>query len=218
MTVAQEPVSIPRIGDKAPDFTAETTQGMLTFSDWQGKSWVVMFSHPADFTPVCTTELTEFARREKEFSDRNCKLIGVSVDSIHSHLAWVMNIEKNLGVRLNYPLVADISTQVAQKFGMIHPNESATATVRALFFIDPERTVRALIYYPLNTGRSVDEVVRTLDALQTATKHTVACPVDWKPGEKVIVPPPRSMAQIDERQGKPYEFVDFYLAKKDLEA
>jgi peroxiredoxin (alkyl hydroperoxide reductase subunit C) len=217
MTATQDVVSLPRIGDKAPDFQSETTHGVLKFSEWQGNSWVVFFSHPADFTPVCTTELTEFARRSKEFADRNCKLLGVSVDSIHSHLAWVMNMEEKLSVRIPYPMVADISMEVARKFGMIHPNESATATVRALFVIDPERTIRAIIYYPLTNGRNVDEVVRILDALQTSSKHTVATPVDWRPGDKVIVPAPRTLATIDERRTKKdLQFTDFYLAKKDI--
>jgi peroxiredoxin 2/4 len=217
MTATQDVVSLPRIGDKAPDFKSETTHGVITFSEWQGNSWVVFFSHPADFTPVCTTELTEFAKRSKEFSDRNCKLLGVSVDSIHSHLAWVLNMEEKLGIRIPYPMVADISMDVAKKFGMIHPNESTTATVRALFVIDPERTIRAIIYYPLTNGRNVEEVIRLLDALQTSSKHSVATPVDWKPGQKVIVPAPRTLATVDERRGKPgLEFTDFYLAKKNL--
>lgn len=215
--MSQEVVSLPRIGDKAPDFKSETTHGVITFSEWQGKSWVVFFSHPADFTPVCTTELAEFARREKEFSDRNCKLIGVSIDSIHSHLAWVMNMEQHLGIRIPYPMVADISMEVARKYGMIHPNESATATVRALFVIDPDHNIRAMIYYPLTNGRNVEEVVRLLDALQTSSKHTVATPVDWRPGQKVIMPAPRTLATVDERlKNSSLEFTDFYLAKKDL--
>ena len=152
--------SLTRIGDAAPDFTAQTTQGELTLSTWQEGKWVVLFSHPADFTPVCSTELTEFGRRYKEFEQRGVKLIGISVDSIHSHLAWHQNLGKILGVTLPYPLIADSTRAVSELYGMIHPGASATVTVRALFVIDPKRVVRALIYYPLNIGRNVEEVVR----------------------------------------------------------
>ncbi len=148
------PVSLPRIGDTAPDFTAVTTHGELTFSAWQGDSWAVLFSHPADFTPVCSTELTELAKLQDEFSRRHAKLIGISIDSIHSHLAWVENLKSILGVALPYPLIADSHSKVAEKYGMIHPGESSTVTVRALFFIDPKRVIRAIIYYPLNVGRN----------------------------------------------------------------
>jgi peroxiredoxin 2/4 len=208
---------IPRIGDKAPDFTAVTTEGPITFADWKKDKWVILFSHPADFTPVCSTELTEFARRNKEFEQRNTKLIGLSIDSIHSHLAWRENLKKILDVEINYPLIADLDTKVAQAYGLLHPNESSTVTVRAVFVIDPKQTVRAIIYYPLNVGRNIDEVVRLLDALQTTDKHSVAAPVNWKPGDKVIVPPPKSVADVNERAThKEYERVDFYLNKKSL--
>ena len=148
---------IPKIGDKVPDFTANTTKGELVFSKWQGENWVILFSHPADFTPVCSTELSEFARREEAFSGRQVKLMGVSVDSIHSHLAWRENLQSIMDVKINYPLIADNNMAVANMFGMIHPGESDTATVRALFVIDPNRTIRAIVYYPLNVGRNVDE-------------------------------------------------------------
>lgn len=208
--------SLPRIGDPAPDFKAPTTQGEIQFSTWQGQDWVVLFSHPADFTPVCSTELTEFAKRSDEFTKRGTKLIGISIDSVHSHLAWIQNLAQILKVKIDYPMVADLSTAVAQKYGMIHPGESATVTVRALFVIDPKKTIRAIIYYPLNVGRNVDEVIRLVDALQTADKNGVACPVNWKPGDKVIVPPPKSMADVEERLKSNYEKFDFYLMKKEL--
>lgn len=208
--------SMPRIGDSAPDFMAQTTQGQITFSQWQAADWVILFSHPADFTPVCSTELTEFAKRFEEFRSRKTKLIGLSIDSVHSHLAWVQNLQQILKVRIPYPLIADLSTQVAQKYGMIHPGESATVTVRALFVIDPQKTIRAIIYYPLNVGRNVDEVLRLLDALQTADTKGVACPVNWKPGEKVIVPPPKTEAEVEERLKGNYERFDFYLCKKQV--
>ncbi|MBK8207923.1 MAG: peroxiredoxin [Planctomycetes bacterium] len=217
MTEATEYRGIPRIGDKAPDFEAITTEGNLKFSEWKGDKWAVLFSHPADFTPVCSTELTEFARRSKEFDGLNTKLIGLSIDSIHSHLAWRENLKKILDVEINYPLIADLNTAVAQKFGLLHPNESQTATVRAVFVIDPKQTVRAIIYYPLNVGRNIDEVVRLVQALQTTDKHSVAAPVNWKPGDKVIVPPPKTVKDVAERQShKEYEQIDFYLNKKTL--
>jgi peroxiredoxin (alkyl hydroperoxide reductase subunit C) len=208
---------IPRIGDPAPDFRANTTQGEITFSDWQKGSWVVLFSHPADFTPVCSTELTEFARRHDEFKQRNAKLIGISIDSIHSHLAWRENLKQILDVEIDYPLIADIDMRVAKAYGMLHENTSATATVRAVFLIDEKRVVRALVYYPMNVGRNVDEVLRLLTALQTADKHACATPVNWKPGDKVIVPPPKTISDVKEREShKEYERYDFYLNKKSL--
>ena len=209
--------SLPKIGDQAPDFTAQTTQGEVTLSTWQEGKWVVLFSHPADFTPVCSTELTEFGRRYKEFEQRGVKLIGISVDSIHSHLAWHQNLGKILGVTLPYPLIADSTRAVSELYGMIHPGASATVTVRALFVIDPKRVVRALIYYPLNIGRNVEEVVRIIDALQTADKNGVACPVNWKPGDKVIVPPPKTEKEVADRLAlQNVERLDFYLTKKSL--
>ncbi len=207
---------IPRIGDDAPDFHAQTTHGELDFASWAGDSWVVLFSHPADFTPVCSTELSEFGRRSDEFAQRGVKLMGISVDSIHSHLAWVQNLESILSVRLPYPLVADSNRNVAELYGMVHPEESATVTVRALFVIDPSRKIRAIIYYPLNVGRNVDEVLRTVDALQTADTKSVACPVNWRPGDKVIVPPPKTEDEVNDRLSADYERLDFYLCKKDL--
>jgi peroxiredoxin (alkyl hydroperoxide reductase subunit C) len=211
--------SIPRIGDEMSDFAAITTQGEIRFSDWQGDSWVLLFSHPADFTPVCTTELAEFARRAGDFADRNVKLIGLSIDSIHAHLAWRENIREKLGVSIDYPLIADLNTHVAQLFGLIHPGESDTATVRAVFVIDPQRVIRAIIYYPLNVGRNVDEIVRLVDALQTADSHGVATPVNWRAGENVVVPPPKTESEVSARVGAKFdEKIDFYLNKKRLES
>ncbi|MCY1068646.1 peroxiredoxin [Nannocystis sp. RBIL2] len=210
--------AIPRIGEVAPDFEAETTQGVIKFSEWQGGKWVVLFSHPADFTPVCTTELAEFARKNDEFAKRDAKLIGLSIDSIHSHMAWLQNIKERLGVEIPYPLIADIDMKVAQKFGMLHPEASSTATVRAVFFINPDRKVQALVYYPLTNGRNIDEVIRLLDSLQTSAKHSVATPANWRPGDKVIIPPPRSVEALQQRMARTdMEHVDFYLGFKQLE-
>lgn len=206
---------IPRIGDTAPDFTAVTTDGEITFSQWQDGHWVVLFSHPADFTPVCTTELMEFARQHGEFQKRKVKLIGLSIDSIHSHLAWLENIREKMGVEIPYPLIADLNTAVAQKYGMLHPGASATATVRAVFVIDPKRVVQALIYYPMSNGRNIDEILRLVDSLQISQAKSVATPANWRPGEKVVVPPARTCAALKERAThKEYEVKDFYLAFK----
>jgi peroxiredoxin (alkyl hydroperoxide reductase subunit C) len=191
----------------------------MTFSQWQGKDWVVLFSHPADFTPVCSTELMEFARRAEDFKKVNTKLIGISVDSIHSHLAWLQNMKEKMGVEIPYPMIADIDMKVAQAYGMIHPGASATATVRAVFIIDPQRLIRALVYYPMNAGRNVDEIFRLVQALQTADKHAVATPVNWRPGDKVVVPPPKRVDEVREREGhkgKDYDYQDFYLCLKEL--
>jgi peroxiredoxin 2/4 len=208
---------IPRIGDVAPDFTANTTQGELRFGDWQAGKWVILFSHPADFTPVCSTELTEFAKRAREFEQLDAKLIGLSVDSIHSHMAWRENLKQLFDVAISYPMVADIDMKVSKLYGMIHENTSATATVRAVFVIDPKRVVRALVYYPMNVGRNVDEIKRLLQGLQTADKNAVACPVNWKPGDKVIVPPPKNEKELADREAlKDVERIDFYLRKKSL--
>ncbi|MBK7874396.1 MAG: peroxiredoxin [Planctomycetes bacterium] len=217
MTDPTTPSGIPRIGEPAPDFKAPTTHGEITFSDWHKGSWVVLFSHPADFTPVCSTELTEFARKSDEFARMNTKLIGLSIDSIHSHLAWRENLKSILDVEIPYPLIADLSMDVATKYGMLHPGASSTATVRAVFVIDPKRTIRALVYYPMNVGRNVDEVLRLVEALQCADTNACATPVNWRKGEKVIVPPPKTVNEVKEREShKEYERYDFYLNKKSL--
>jgi peroxiredoxin (alkyl hydroperoxide reductase subunit C) len=208
---------MPRIGDPAPDFTAMTTQGQIRFSEWQGDDWVVLFSHPADFTPVCTTELAEFARRADDFKAQKTKLIGLSVDSVHAHLAWLLNMKEKLGVRIPYPVIADLDMKVAQLYGMIHEQASATAAVRAVFVIDSKRTIRAIIYYPMNTGRNVDEIVRLVTALQTADEYACSMPVNWTPGDKVIVPPPQDVKQMEDRlRSSEYEVKDFYLSFKKL--
>jgi peroxiredoxin (alkyl hydroperoxide reductase subunit C) len=210
-----ETAAMPRIGERAPDFEALTTHGPLTMNDLRGQ-WVVLFSHPADFTPVCTTEFVAFARRAEEFAQRNVKLVGLSIDSIHSHLAWLRNIEEKLGVKIPFPIIADVDMKVASKFGMIHPEASTTAAVRALFVIDPDGFIQAMIYYPLQTGRSIDELLRLVDALQTTRQHYVATPADWRAGEKVVVPAPLTEEQVEELLQSDYEKTDFYLMKRDL--
>lgn len=212
-----EVYNMPRIGDQAPDFTAVTTTGTITFSDYAKDKWVVLFSHPADFTPVCTTEMSGFALRKSEFEALNTELMGLSIDSIHAHLAWVNNVRKNTGVYLDFPIIADIDMKVSKLYGMLQPNESDTAAVRAVFFIDPAKKVRLVMYYPLNVGRNMDEILRALEALQVSDEHKVAMPLDWRKGDKVIVPPPKTLEQMDARLADDScEKIDFYLAKKSL--
>ena len=209
--------SLPRINDPAPDFEAKSTHGPLKLSDLKGK-WVVLFSHPADFTPVCTTEFVEFAQRSDEFKRRNAQLVGLSVDSVTAHIAWIRNIEEKFGVKIDFPVIADLDTKVAQKYGLIHPAASETATVRAVFVIDDKQKIRALIYYPMTCGRNIDEVLRALDALQTADANACATPANWKPGEQVIVPPPQTTEDAEKRMGMKgeYDVKDWYFSKRDL--
>jgi peroxiredoxin (alkyl hydroperoxide reductase subunit C) len=212
----QELYSMPRIGDMAPDFSAMTTTGPMRFSDYIKGKWTILFSHPADFTPVCTTEMSGFALEKNFFEENDTKLVGLSIDSIHSHIAWVNNVRKNTGVLFEFPIIADIDMKVSKLYGMLQPGESETAAVRAVFFIDPNGKIRLIMYYPLNVGRNMDEIKRALIALQTADKHKVAMPLDWRPGQKVIVPPPKTVAEMQEREASDYEMVDFYLAKKSI--
>lgn len=212
-----EQTTMPRIGDKAPDFEASTTHGNLRFSDFAKDHWVILFSHPADFTPVCTTELTEFARNKEWFAQRNTKLMGESIDSIHSHVAWVQNVREKTGVYMDFPIIADIDMKVARLYGMLHDNASGTAAVRAVFFIDPKGNIRLIMYYPLNVGRNMDEIMRVLEAMQTVDENSCAMPVNWRKGEMVIVPPPKTLEELDARiADSKLEKVDFYLAKKQL--
>ncbi|PKQ70310.1 peroxiredoxin [Raineya orbicola] len=213
---AQEKVyAMPRIGDNAPDFEAVTTMGKIKFSEFAKGKWVILFSHPADFTPVCTTEMSGFAQRKAEFDALNTELIGLSIDSIHSHLAWVNNVREKTGVYFNFPIIADLDMKVAKLYGMLQPNESETAAVRAVFFIDPEKKIRLIMYYPLSVGRNMDEILRALKALQFADKHKVAIPLNWQPGDKVIVPAPKTLDEMNERLANTeYEVIDFYLSKK----
>ena len=207
--------TMPRINDTAPDFEAKTTHGQLKLSDLKGK-WVVLFSHPADFTPVCSTEFVEFARRSDEFKSRNAQLVGLSVDSVTAHIAWIRNIEQHFGVKIDFPVIADLDTKVAQKYGLIHPGASETATVRAVFVIDDKSKVRAVIYYPMSLGRNIDEIVRVVEALQTADTNACATPANWKPGEQVIVPPPQTIEDAEKRMQSEYDVTDWYFSKRNL--
>lgn len=206
---------MPRLGEPAPEFEAETTHGMKKLSDYKG-SWLILFSHPADFTPVCTTEFIAFQAISDELAKKNTKLLGLSIDSTYSHIAWVRNIEQNFGVKITFPVIADLNKDVATKFGMVMPGESDTETSRCVFVMDPEGIMRAMIYYPLTTGRNMDEIMRLIDALQTHVKHKVATPANWRPGDQVIVPPPRTQDAAEKRMKEGYECKDWYFCKKDL--
>lgn len=219
-------ISMPRIGDPAPEFKAVTTQGDINFpADYSG-SWVILFSHPADFTPVCTSEFMTFAKREEEFAKANCKLVGLSVDGLYSHIAWLRTIKEKIEYKgmkqmeVKFPLIEDITMNVAKQYGMIQPGESATKAVRAVFFIDPKGIIRTIVYYPLNVGRNFDELYRVLVALQASDKFGVAMPADWKPGEDVIVPPAGSCGVAKDRMdGKEEEMhcYDWFFCTKKLD-
>lgn len=207
--------AMPRINEPAPAFEARTTHGTKKLEDYKGK-WLVLFSHPADFTPVCTTEFMAFAKRHDEFQKLNCDLLGLSIDSYYSHVAWVRNIKEKFGVDIPFPIIEDLSMDVAKAYGMIHPGAADTSAVRATFIIDPEGILRAMVYYPMTNGRSIDEFVRLVTALQTSDANGVATPENWQPGDKVIVPPPQDMDAAEARLAEGYECTDWYFCKKSL--
>ena len=209
--------AMPQLNRPAPAFDANTTAGRRTLADYHGR-WLVLFSHPADFTPVCTTEFIAFAQAHDRFQALNCDLLGLSIDSTFAHVAWIRNIEEKFGVAIPFPIIEDLSMKVAGAYGMIQPGASDTSAVRATFFIDPEGVLRAMVYYPMSNGRSVDEFLRLLEALQTADAHGVATPEGWRRGEKVIVPPPQTAEAAAARQGEGYDYTDWYFCKKDVAA
>jgi peroxiredoxin (alkyl hydroperoxide reductase subunit C) len=212
-----EAPAILQLNGPAPDFEAKTTHGDIRFSSWNKDKWVILFSHPADFTPVCTTEFIGFAKRWDEFQKRNVALLGNSVDSIYSHIAWARSIEEKLGTKIPFPIIADLDMKVSKLYGMLHPASSDTSAVRALFFIDPKRILRAMIYYPLSTGRNMDEVLRVVDALQMVDETGLAAPANWRPGEAAIMPPPKTTDGADARMKEEgAEVKDWYFAKKAL--
>lgn len=214
-TLYQRSVTMPRLNEPAPEFETRTTHGPRKLSDYKGQ-WLVLFSHPADFTPVCTTEFVAFSKAYPRFQAMNCELLGLSIDSNFAHIAWARNIEENFGVKVPFPIIEDLSMQVAHAYGMIQPGASDTSAVRATFFIDPESKLRAMVYYPMSNGRSIEEFLRLLEALQISDTHSVATPEAWKPGEKVIVPPPQTQAAAEARQGEGYDYTDWYFSKKTL--
>lgn len=219
-------VSLPRIGEPAPEFTAVTTQGDIKFpADYKG-SWVILFSHPADFTPVCTSEFMTFATMEDQFAEANCKLVGLSVDGLYSHIAWLRTIKDKIeykgmkNVEVKFPLIEDITMDVAKKYGMIQPGESNTKAVRAVFIIDPKGVIRTIIYYPLSLGRNFDELYRALIALKTADEFGVATPADWRPGDDVIISPAGNCGTAKNRMdGKEQglECKDWFFCTKKLD-
>lgn len=226
-TTATTPQTMPRIGDPAPAFTAKTTQGDISFPDHFKGSWVILFSHPADFTPVCTSEFMTFASMEDEFARYNTKLVGLSVDGLYSHIAWLRTIQERMvyrdlkNVEVKFPLIDDVSMNIARQYGMIMPGEASTQAVRAVFVIDPKGTIRTIIYYPLSLGRDFDELLRVVKALQTADKFAVATPADWVPGERVIVPTAGSCGVAKERMSgaeEGVECVDWFFCTKELSA
>jgi peroxiredoxin (alkyl hydroperoxide reductase subunit C) len=217
--------AMPRIGDKAPSFKAVTTQGPIDFPQQYAGSWVILFSHPADFTPVCTSEFMTFASLEDKFNEANCKLVGLSIDGLFSHIAWLRTIKEKIeykgmkNVEVKFPLIEDITMEVAKKYGMIQPQESSTKAVRAVFFIDPKGMIRAIIYYPLSLGRNFDELYRVIIALQAADEFSIATPADWRPGDDVIVPPASSCGVAKERmEGKgDMKCYDWFFCTKKLD-
>lgn len=218
-------VSMPRIGDKAPAFKAVSTQGEINFPEQYKGSWVIFFSHPADFTPVCTSEFMTFATMEEQFAQVNCKLLGLSVDGLYSHIAWLRTIKEKIeykrmrNVEVKFPLIEDITMEIAKLYGMIQPGESVTKAVRAVFVIDPNGIVRTIIYYPLSLGRNFEELKRIVIALQTADVFSVALPADWQPGDDVIVPPAGSCgAAKDRMEGKEdMKCYDWFFCTKKIE-
>jgi len=215
---------MPRIGDKAPEFKAVTTQGPINFPGDYSGNWVILFSHPADFTPVCTSEFMTFASMENRFEEAGCKLVGLSVDGLYSHIAWLRTIKEKIeykgmkNVEVNFPLIEDITMEVAHKYGMLQPGESSTKAVRAVFFIDPKGIIRAVIYYPLSMGRNFEELYRALIAMKTADAFSIATPADWQPGDDVIVPPAGSCGVAKERMENKEEMhcYDWFFCTKKL--
>ncbi|TCT15977.1 peroxiredoxin (alkyl hydroperoxide reductase subunit C) [Melghiribacillus thermohalophilus] len=215
-TDVQRGHSLPRIGEKAPSFEATTTHGSIRLEDYKG-SWLILFSHPADFTPVCTTEFIAFQEIYPELKKMNTELLGLSIDSVHSHIAWVRNIEEKFNVKIEFPVIADLNKDVAHKYGMIMPEGKNTETSRAVFVIDGDQIVRAVVYYPLTTGRNMPEFLRLIQALQTTDQHGIATPANWQPGDKVIVPPPTTQEQAEERsKDTSLDCTDWYICKKNI--
>lgn len=213
--MSENTISMPRLNEAAPAFEALTTHGKKSLADYHGK-WLILFSHPADFTPVCTTEFMAFARRQKDFAALNVELLGLSIDSHFAHIAWVRAIKEKFGVDINFPIIADLNMKVAHAYGMIQPGASDTSAVRATFVIDPNGILRAMVYYPMTNGRSIDEFLRLVTALQTSDANKVATPENWKPGDAVIVPPPATTEAAEARASEGYETVDWYFSKKKL--
>ena len=214
-----KPLTLPGLSQPAPAFEAKTTHGPKRLADYRDR-WLVLFSHPADFTPVCTTEFAAFARAFPRFQALGCDLLGLSIDSTHAHIAWMRSIEANLGVKVEFPIIEDLSMEVSRAYGMLQPGASDTAAVRAVFVIDPQSVLRAMLYHPMSSGRSIDEILRLLQSLQTCDAEKVATPEGWRPGDPVIVPPPATLEEANQRNARAaaegWECVDYYLCKRTL--
>ncbi len=208
-------MTFPQLNKPAPNFAANTTHGVKKLADYKGR-WLVLFSHPADFTPVCTTEFIAFAKHHEEFLDIGADLLGLSIDSLFSHVAWVRNIKDKFNVDIKFPIIEDLSMSVAKSYGMIHPGAADTSAVRATFIIDPKGILRAMVYYPMTNGRSIPEFLRIIKALKTSDEHQVATPEGWQVGDKVIVPPPQDAKTAQSRMDEGYECIDWYFCKKSL--
>lgn len=212
----EQPTTFPQLNKRAPEFEAKTTHGVKTLSDYEGR-WLVLFSHPADFTPVCTTEFIAFANHHEEFLAEGADLLGLSIDSLFSHMAWVRNIKEKFGVDVKFPIIEDLSMSVAKSYGMIHPGAADTSAVRATFVIDPQGVLRAMVYYPMSNGRSIPEFLRIIRALKASDEHKIATPEGWVPGDKVIVPPPLDSASAEARMNEGYECTDWYFCQKSID-
>lgn len=210
-------VGLPRLNTPAPAFAAKTTHGDRALSDYKGK-WLVLFSHPSDFTPVCTTEFIGFAKVADELKAKNCELLGLSIDSIFSHIAWTRNIAEKFGVEIPFPIIEDLKMDVARAYGMIHEGASDTSAVRATFVIDPEGILRAMLYYPMSNGRSIPEIVRLVTAMQASDANGVATPAGWQPGDPAIVPPPKTIVAAAAREGEGFDYTDWYFSTRPLAA
>ncbi len=209
------PVSLPRLNEAAPNFHAKTTHGDRSLLDYKGK-WLILFSHPADFTPVCTTEFIGFQKHAEIFRKMNCELLGLSIDSLFSHLAWIQNIKEKFGVEIGFPIIEDIKMEVARTYGMVHPGAGDTQAVRATFFIDPHGVLRAMVYYPMSNGRNISEFVRLLTAMQTSDAQKVATPEGWTVGADVLIPPPRTAEAAAKRASEGFKTTDWYFSTKSL--
>ena len=212
--VNENQVALPQLNETAPNFEAVTTHGVKKLDDYKGK-WLVLFSHPADFTPVCTTEFIAFAKRAEDFKAVNTELLGLSIDSHYAHMAWVRNIKEKFDVDIPFPIIVDLDMKVAKSYGMIHPGAADTSAVRATFIIDDKGVLRAMVYYPMSNGRSIDEFLRLVKAMQTSDANSIATPEGWQPGDKVIVPPPATSEAAEARMNEGYECVDWYFCKKE---
>lgn len=215
MTETTTPLALPGLNRPAPDFSANTTDGPRSLSDYKGR-WLVLFSHPADFTPVCTTEFIGFAKHHEHFKALGCDLLGLSIDSIFAHIAWIRNIEEKFGVVISFPIIEDLSMKVAHSYGMVQPGASDTSAVRATFVIDPDGMLRAMLYYPMSNGRSVLEILRLVTALQASDAQKIATPEGWTPGQDAIVPPPKTAEAARQRSGEGYVTTDWYFSTRKV--